>query len=117
MAHHSPGWGCSLRGGALNVNPDDESCHENGFDELLRPGTFFRNMIYIRYNSLHKAIFSLKCTYINDGFGTTAQSETFQETRKPSEIIACLIIGFVLNTWILRTSKIFLLWVHGHSSM
>lgn len=48
MAHHSPGWGCSLRGGALNVNRDDESLDENGFDELLRPGTFFRNVIYIR---------------------------------------------------------------------
>lgn len=63
MAHQSPGWGCSLRGGDLNVNRDDESLHENGFGELLRPGTFFRNVTYIRENNnLHKAILSLKYT-------------------------------------------------------
>lgn len=94
MAHHSPGWGCSLQGGALNVNPDDGSLDEKGFNELLRPGTFFRNVTYVRYNNnLHKAIFSLKYTYVNNLFGATAQSETFQETRKPFEVIVCLIIG------------------------
>lgn len=43
MAHHSPGWGCSLRGGALNVNGDDESV----VDELPRPGIFLRNVYLI----------------------------------------------------------------------
>lgn len=110
------GGACSLRGGALSVNRDDESLDENGFDELLRPGTFFRNVIYIKYknsvhnkNSVHKAMFSLKYTYVNNLFGTTTQSEMFEEMRKPTEVIACLITGFVLNTWILHTSKISLL--------
>lgn len=65
--------------------------------------------LYKRQERFHKAVFSLKYTYVNNLFGTTAQSEVFQETRKPTEVIACLIIGFVLNTWILHTSKIFLL--------
>lgn len=74
------GGACSLRGGALSVNRDDESLDENGFDELLRPGTFFRNVIYIKYkNSVHKAMFSLKYTYVNNLFGTMAQSEIFEE--------------------------------------
>lgn len=74
------GGACSLRGGALSVNRDDESLDENGFDELLRPGIFFRNVIYIKYkNSVHKAMFSLKYTYVNNLFGTTALSEIFEE--------------------------------------
>lgn len=73
MAHHSPGWGCSLRGGALNVNCDDGSLDENRVHELFRPGPFFKTVTCIRYNNnLLKALFSLKYIYVNNLFGTIA---------------------------------------------
>lgn len=87
----------------MNLNLHDESLNVNGFDELLRPVIFFKNIHYIRWdvfqNNFYKSISSLEYVYINDLHGSTAQSEMFQERRlnsKPAEVIACLL-SFVLN--------------------
>lgn len=87
----------------MNLNLHDESLSVNGFDELLRPVIFFKNIHYIRWdvfqNNLYKSISSLEYVYVNDLHGTTAQSEMFQERRLRRQAITSvgLLLSFVLN--------------------
>jgi len=102
---------------AVNWNLHDESSDINSFGELLWPVIFSENVNYLRWDvfqtNFYKSVFSLEYTYVNDLHGTTAQSEMLQEKRlksKPTEHIACLIVNFVLNTWIFNVSEVFSLW-------
>lgn len=88
----------------------------NGLGELW-PVIFFKNISYIRWcvfqNNLYKSVFSLEYIYVNYLHGSTALLQDKRLNSNPTEVIACFIVSFVLNTWTFNTLEVFLLCVLG----